>query len=115
MLRILSCLVFSPPRASCLWGAILIWTLPEPDLRPTPSLAEPAVGLLLPAWLLLLYTRDTVSLLGLTCLMAALISFPLAWFTRFFSTPVPAFSVARGAQQLRIRTRAGSEAASEKT
>ncbi len=89
MLRILSFLLSAP----CLIpvGAILIWTLPELGLRTTPSLAEPAGDLDLPAWLFLLYTRDTVSLLGLTCLMAALIAFPLAWFTSFFQFPFQRF------------------------
>ena len=82
MLRILSFLLSAP----CLIpvGAILIWTLPELDLSTPLNLAEPSIALDLPAWLFLLYTHDTVSLLGLTCLMAALLSFPLAWFTRFF-------------------------------
>ena len=72
-------------------GAILIWTLPELNLSPTLNLAEPSVALDLPAWLFLLYTRDTVSLLGLTCLMAALIAFPLTWFTVFFNFRSSAF------------------------
>ncbi len=58
-------------------GAILVWTLLEWGSRPPPSLTEPA--------------GDTVSLLGLTCLMATLIAFPLAWFARFFQFPFQRF------------------------
>ncbi len=58
-------------------GAILVWTLLEWGSRPPPSLTEPA--------------GDTVSLLGLTCLMATLIAFLLAWFARFFQFPFQRF------------------------
>ncbi len=68
MLRILSFLLSAPCLIPVV--AILIWTLPEWDSRPPPSLTEPA--------------GNTVSLLGLTCLIATLIAFSLAWLTRFF-------------------------------